>query len=93
MVDLTSNSRSSDSILYSMLPCRPGDRVWFVKHESIYETTVVSVSIFHGKFTEMIHFSTVDISGISDGFYLESINKTVFLDRESAENYLKELNL
>lgn len=78
-----------------VLPCRVGDKVWFIKCVFSYSkqpipAMVCGLKTFSstGTFTFM---ALTDENNINRSFINQDIGKTVFLTREEAEAKLKEM--
>ena len=65
-----------------LLPCKPGEKVYFLLFGNIFEKTVFSIVTFSGS-------ARFYCAGTSEYFRPEDIDKTVFLTREAAEAALE----
>lgn len=76
------------------LPCKVGDVVYFVHHDRVISSEVLSVKYHaeaenHGVFIR--ERLTIDVEGVSAEIDFGNIGKTVFLTKAEAETKLKEL--
>jgi hypothetical protein len=76
------------------LPCKVGDVVYFVHHDRVISSEVLSEKYHaeaenHGVFIR--ERLTIDVEGVSAEIDFSDIGKTVFLTKSEAETKLKEL--
>lgn len=76
------------------LPCKVGDTVYFVHHDRVISSEVLSEKYHaeaenHGVFIR--ERLTIDVEGVSAEINFDDIDKTVFLTKSEAEKKLKEM--
>jgi len=73
----------------TVLPCNPGDTVWFIYNNYVMDGTVGNITISKsGVMVDVFYYPFPDLIDIV-GFTLDDFNIKVFLDREAATNKLK----
>lgn len=76
------------------LPCKVGDTVYFVHHDRVISSEVLSAK-YHAEAENNGAFIrkrlTIDVEGVSAEIDFGDIGKTVFLAKSKAEAKLKEL--
>lgn len=85
-----------DKSKFIELPCKVGDKVWFIKFAFSYakrpiSTMVCGIKTFSNKGT-FTFMALTDENNISRSFINQDIGKTVFLTKEEAEKALEKIN-